>query len=178
MQQEDISTAVTVRSTGIRFGLIGALISIAYFVILNVAQINMSQGPWQYVGWVFTIILLVFAHKYYKENTDGFMSYGQGIGIAFWMGLISSVIASIFSYIYMKFIDQTFIENIKQQQIEAMEQKGMSEAQIEQAMSFSAAFMNPEVMLVMGLIFGVIGAVIIGLLVTIFTQKNNPQPGF
>lgn len=178
MQQEDTSAAVTVRSSGIRFGLIGALISIAYFVVMNVAQINMAQGPWQFVGAVFTIILLIFAHKYFKENTDGFMSYGQGIGIAFWMGLVSAGISSIFSYVYMKFIDETFIENVKQQQIEAMEQKGMSEAQIEQAMSFSAAFNTPEAVFIMGIIIGIIVTIIIGLLVTIFTQKNNPQPDF
>jgi hypothetical protein len=35
--------------------------------------------------------------------------------------------------------------------------------------------MTPEMMFVFGLIFGVIIIIIVGLLVTIFTKKSNPE---
>jgi hypothetical protein len=172
------TTAISTRSVGIRFGLISAVISVAYFVILNLVGIDMTQGVWNWFGYVLIIALLVLAHKYYKDNGDGYMSYGQGIGIALWLGIISALISSIFTYLYIKFIDTTFVETIKDRQMEAMQEKGMSDEQIDQAMQFSAMFMSPEAMFFFILFGGVVATIIIALIVTIFTQKKNPEPTF
>jgi hypothetical protein len=180
-EQQNTSAAAmetTTRSTGIRYGVIAAVIGIAYFLILNTMGMDLTQGFWSWFRYVITIGILVLAHKYYKDNRDGFMSYGQGIGISFWMGLISAVIGSIFTYIYVKFLDESFITMMKDKQIEAMEAKGMSEQQIDQAMQFASMFMTPEAILGFGLVFGLIGTVICGLIVTIFTQKKAPETAF
>jgi hypothetical protein len=169
---------VTVRSSGIRFGLIGALISIAYFLILNVSGIDMTRGFWNWLGYVITGVLIFFAHKYYKDNGDGFLAYGQGIGIAFWIGLVSGVISSIFTYLYIKFIDTGFLEMIKQRQIEGMQEQGLSEEQIDKALEISSLFMSAEAMFFFMLVGSIIATIIIALIVTIFTQKKNPQPAF
>lgn len=174
--QTEQMPAPTTRQTGMRYGLILGVISIAYFVILNVAGVDMTQGPGRWGGLVFTIIIFVLAHKYFKESGDGYMSYGQGIGIGFWTTLVSSVISSIFTFVYVSFIDSTFVENMKQQQIEQMQERGMSDAQIDQAMGFAEMFMSPTAMLIMGIVGGVIIGLIIALIVTIFTQKANPEP--
>lgn len=177
-QQENAGVAVTTRSVGIRYGLIAAVIGIAYFLILNTLGMDMTQGFWSWVRYLITIAILILAHKYYKENGDGFMNYGQGIGISFWMGIVSSVIGSIFTYVYVKFIDSGFIEMMKEKQLEGFQEQGMSDDQIDQAMKFSGMFMTPEMILVFGLVFGIIGTVIFGLLVTIFTQKKAPEQAF
>lgn len=104
------------------------------------------------------------------------MTYGQGLGIAFWVGLVSSLIASIFTYIYLKFIDLGYVEKIREKAIEDMQNKGTSDQQIEVAMKYVKMFTSPEAMLIIGIVFGIIILVIVGLLVSIFTQKQNPQP--
>ncbi len=169
---------VTTRSVGVRFGLIAALVGIAYFLVMNVAGIDMTQGFWNWVGYAITLTFVILSQKQFKEKGDGYMSYGQGIGIAFWMGLVSAVISSIFTYIYIKFIDTGFLQLVKDRQIEAMQQKGMSDEQIDQGMKMAAMFMTPEAMLIMMLIGGIIATIIIALIVTIFTQKKNPEPAF
>lgn len=176
--ETQVTSVVTTRSVGVRFGLIGSVISIAYFVILNIAGLDVTQGFWNWFGYCITIALLVFAHKYYKDNGDGFMSYGQGIGIALWIGLVSGVISSIFTYLYIKFIDTAFLDMVKDRQLEAMQQRGMSDEQIDQAMEFSAMFMSPEAMFIFMLFGSIVATIIIALIVTIFTQKKNPQPVF
>jgi hypothetical protein len=162
----------------VRFGLIGAVLSIAYFVILNIAGLDVTQGFWNWFGYAITIAILVFAHKYYKDNGDGFMTYGQGIGIALWIGLVSGVISSIFTYLYIKFIDTTFLDMVKDRQLEALQQQGMSDEQIDQAMEFSAMFTSAEAMFIFMLFGSIVATIIIALIVTIFTQKKNPQPVF
>ena len=178
MEQESTTyDDVTTRSTGIRYGLIGAVISIVFFLIISMADVN-PQGGAQYVGWIITTALLILAHKYYKDSRDGFMSYGEGITIAFWMGLVTGVISSIFTFIYIKFVDQGFIEALKETQAEAYAESGMSEEQIETAMSFGEKFFTPGWLFVMTLLGTIITNIIIALIVTIFTKKTNPEPTF
>jgi hypothetical protein len=173
----DATPSASPRSAGIRFGLIAAVIGLVYFIILNVAGL-VGEQVWSWVGYLITAVIIFFAHKYYKENGDGFMSYSQGVGISAWIGLISSVISSIFMYIYIKFIDTTFIDILKDKQLEEFQRKGMSDQQIDQAQKLAGMFMTPEVIFGFALIGGMVVAVIIGLIVTIFTQKKNPQPVF
>jgi hypothetical protein len=170
--------AVTTRSTGIRYGVIAAVIGIVYFLVLNTMGVDMSQGPASWFRYIITLGIIFMAHVYFKNNGSGFMSYGQGVNISMWIGLLSAVIGSVFSYIYIKFIDAGFIEMIKQNQIEQMEGKGMSEEQIDQAMKYASMFMTPEMIFVFGLVFGFLGTVVCGLIVSIFTQKKAPETAF
>lgn len=174
--QESTSPAVTTRSAGIRYGLIMGVFSVVYFLVLNTLGADITQGPASWGRYVYCAVFIFLAHKYFKDNGDGFMAYGQGIGISFWMGLLSVAVSSVFTYVYVKFIDQGFIQQIMDRTREGMEDKGtMSEEQIDQAMSMTAKFLTPEMMLVFGIVFGILGTIIIGLIVTIFTQKKNAE---
>jgi hypothetical protein len=174
--EETTTPSISTRSVGIRYGLIMGLISVAYFVILNTAGVDTTQGIGQWASIIFLIAIIVLAHKYFKDNGDGFMSFGQGIGISFWISLVSSAISSIFTFIYVKFIDTGFIANMMDKQRTALEERGgMSDEQIDAAMSMTSKFMTPGMMLVFGIIGGVIITVIVALIITIFTQKRNPE---
>ena len=56
-----------------------------------------------------------------------------------------------------------------------MENQGMSDAEIEQAMSFAEVFMSPMGMMIMGLIMGVFFAFLASLIVSIFTKNSAPE---
>jgi Protein of unknown function (DUF4199) len=173
--EETTTPSISTRSVGIRYGLILAVISILYFVIMTSVGLNTSDGPASWVVYLLDAALIFLAHKFFKENGDGFMSFGQGMTVTFWLGLIATVLYMIFFYIYVKFIDTGFMDMIKDRQLEQMQGRGMSEEQIDQAMEISGKFMTPEIFLGTGLFFGVIIVVIIGLIVTAFTQKKNPE---
>jgi hypothetical protein len=175
MEENATTLTVTTRSTGIRYGIIAGFVGIAYFLILTTAGVDLSQGFGRWGGLLITIVVVFLAHKYYKENGDGFMTYGQGIGIGFWIGLISAVISSIFNYIYAKFIDPTFVTMMREKAIEDMEAKGQSQEQIDAAMKIVDMFMTPEAMLFFGLFFGILFTIIIALVISIFTQKPRPE---
>lgn len=174
-QVEAPEEKVTTRAAGIRYGLISGLISIAYFVILTMADISMTEGIGRWASLLISVVIIYLAHKYYKENGDGFMTIGQGTGIGFWLALVSAAISSVFTYVYMKFIDNSMIQQILDKQREAMEERGMDDAQIDQAMSMTEKFMTPEIILGTGLFFGVVIIVIVALLISLITQKKNPE---
>lgn len=175
MEENTETQLFTTRSVGIRYGIIFGVISIFYFLIFALADIDMSKGVSRWGTTIIAIVIVFLAHKFFKENGDGFMSYGQGIGIGFWTGLTASVISSVFTYVYVKFIDDAFVGKIRDKAIEDMQAQGQSDEQIEMAMKFVNMFTSAEALLVFGLVIGVLTLVIVALIMTIFTQKPKPE---
>src|SRR3954469_21999660 len=115
MEETSTTATVSTRSVGIRYGLIMGVIGIALFVVFIAADVDI-QGPARWLNVLVLAVLIFLAHKYFKDNGDGFMTIGQGTGIGFWMCLISSSISSVFTYIYVKFIDTGFIQQMMDKQ--------------------------------------------------------------
>jgi len=176
MEETSTTATVSTRSVGIRYGLIMGVIGIALFVVFIAADVDI-QGPARWLNVLVLAVMIFLAHKYFKDNGDGFMTIGQGTGIGFWMCLVSSSISSVFTYVYVKFIDAGFIQQMMDKTREGMEEKGtMSEEQVDQAMSITSKFMTPEMMLIFGMVFGILFGVLIALVVGLFTQRKNPEP--
>jgi hypothetical protein len=167
---ETTANALTVRGVGVKFGLISAGISIFFFLVLVLTGMNAFDNKWNWLGLVISVIILVLAHKQFKDNGDGFMSYGQGVGIGFWIAVVSLIIAGGFTFIYVNFIESTAMDAFYDAQRTGMEEKGMGDDQINMAISWTQKLFWP-IYFVFGLFFGVLVAVI----VSIFTQKKNPQ---
>lgn len=172
-EYEELEKA-TVKSVSMKWGLYVGLIMIAYGIILQVAGLATNQAL-SLLNYVFLIGIMVMAHKEFKENGDGFMSYSQGLGIGTLTTLIGGAISIVFSYVYVKFIDDSFLEQVKLQQIEQMEENGMSQQQIDAAMEMSAAFMTPEVMFPIAMVSMVVIGFIISLIVSAVTKNVNPE---
>ena len=165
----------TVFQTGLKYGLILALITIGYSLILNLAGLGTNRWLIFALMVVFFCIITYMAHKAYKEGGDGFMSYGQGLGIGTVIALVSGLLSSIFSVIYIKFIDDSAMEEAMQEQIEKMEEQGMSDAQIDQAMEMAAIFQTPVMMVLFGLLWTVFIGFILSLIVSAITKNSNPE---
>jgi TRAP-type C4-dicarboxylate transport system permease small subunit len=167
------TSLVTPRSVGIKYGLLSALISIIFFLILVVLGQNAFANNWNWVSLMITIAIVFLAHKNFKDNGDGFMSYGQGVGIAFWIALVSVLINFLLTYSYVKFIDASAMELFYQAQSEELAERGMPRDRVEMAMSLTRILFWP-LFIFFGLVFGLF----VGLIVSIFTQKKNPETVF
>lgn len=163
----------TVRSVGIKFGLISAGFSIFFFLVLTLIGMNPFDRALSWVSLVVSVVIIVLAHKQFKDQGDGFMTFGQGVGIGFWMAVISLLIGGLFTFIYAGFIDPTVMDGVYEAQRADMEEQGMADEQIDVAITWTKKLFWPFYFGI-GLFFGVLLAVI----VSIFTQKKNPQPAF
>jgi hypothetical protein len=166
---------VTTRGVGMQYGVIVGIIMIIYGTLLQVTGLALEYQSLSYINYIFLGVVIYLAHKKFKEEGDGFMSYGQGLGIGFWISLIGGVISMVFSYIYMSFIDSTIMEQAMDKARYDMEEKGMSDAQIDQAMSITEKFMTPEMIFVMGIVGTLIFGFILSLIVSAITKKTDPQ---
>lgn len=165
----------TVFQTGLKYGLILALITIGYSLILQLVGLAANR-------WLAFVLMVIFfgivsymGHKAFKEGGDGFMSYGQGLGIGAVIALVSGLLSSIFSAVYIKFIDNSVMEEAMQEQVEKMEEQGMSDAQIDQAMEMAAMFQTPVMLVIFGLLWTLFIGFVISLIVAAITKNSNPE---
>lgn len=166
---------VTQRGVGIRYGAILGLISIAFFMFLVLINAN-TVDPWiRWAGFLMNMTLVILAQLYYRQNGDGYLSYGQGMGIAFWVALVSSVISSLFTVVYLTLIDPDFARYLQDLQMEAMEEQGLSEEQIESGMKIAASFSTPPMLFIFGVFGGVFATMLGALVTTFFVKKDNPN---
>jgi len=167
------NTSVTTRSVGIKYGLISALISVVFFLVLVLSGQNAFDNKWNWISLIVSVALVVLAHKNFKDSGNGFMSYGQGVGIGFWMALISLVIGFVITYSYVSFIDPAAMDLFYEKQTADMAEKGMPDDQIDMAIGWTKTLFWP-----LYIFFGLFFGVLVGVIVSIFTQKKNPEPAF
>lgn len=165
----------SVMSTGLKFGVILGVIS----VVISIVRFFTMENPMD-SGWLNTVITLIigaaavfFAHKAFKENGDGFMTYGQGLGIGVIAILISTVISGLFMFIYFNFIDPSVYESLWNKTREQMEEQGQSEEAIEMGITWGR-----NLFWIFFAVGGAFWGLIIGLVVSIFTQKPRPETAY
>ena len=170
--EENVET-VTTRSVGIKYGLYSAFAGIILFLVPAILGQNAFKGIWSWIGIGVSIVLYVLAHKYFKDEGDGFMSIGQGVGIGFWMSLISVLISGLFIFVYISFIDTAPFDLMLEDNLIKMEEAGSPDEAIEMAQEWTRKLFWP-----MYFVFGILGGVLFALIISIFTKKNSPETTF
>jgi hypothetical protein len=157
-----------------RYGLIQGVLSFVVFLVATLAAIKQSWGT-SVANAVLLIVLMVLAHREFKKTHGGMMTYPQGLGSGTLLSSIAAVVTCVLVYVYVKYINTGYIAAAMQVQQAALEQRGISGPQAQQAMSIMAAVMTPVGIVLTSLISGVIVGFILALLVSIFTQKGDPK---
>lgn len=165
---------VTVKGISLKYGVISALVGIIYFIVLDLSG-QAGNQKLGYIGLIFTAVIIYLAHKEFLKNGDGYMSYKQGLGIGTLLSLVGAGINSLFSFVYVQLINPAFLDVIREQQIMEFEKRGMSDAEIDQAMKIAEMFSGPTAMLLFGIFFGTLFGFILSLIISAITKKNNPE---
>jgi uncharacterized membrane protein (DUF485 family) len=157
-----------------KYGLIQGVLGFLLFVVM--AMIGTRQT------WVSTVlsiallvVLMVLAHREFKKTHDGTMTYGQGVGVGTLLSVVSAVLTCILLYVYVSFINPGYPAAALKIQQEALEQRGYTGPQLEQALSMTSAMLTPMGIVISGLISGIIVGVIVALIVSAFTRVSDPR---
>ena len=170
------TTQPKISSIALRYGLIAGLLVIIYALILQFTDLYMSKTL-SYVNYLFVLGAIIMAYRDFKSQNQGFMTYGQGLGLGTLTAGITGVLSGIFSYIYIKFIDDTMLGKIADMQREELDKNAsMTEEEIEKAIEMSASFTTPEMIMV----FSIIGFVFFGFLMSLVVAAamRNARPEF
>jgi len=164
----------TPASVGIRYGLItGVIIAILSFVQL--AFIEDPETPFRWLSALVGVAGIVLAHKNFKQLNQGFMSYGQGLSIGTILSAVAGAVSSLFSYLYINFIDPEYINRVMELTRSRMEDKGLDDAQIDQAIAMAQKFSSGPITIFFGLLISVLMGFVVSLIISAFTKHSRPE---
>ena len=157
-----------------KYGLIQGAIAFALFVVVAMTGIKQNWIS-SVVNIVVLIVLMVMAHREFKKTHEGIMTYGQGVGSGTLLCVISSVLVAVLLYVYVGFINTGYPAAALQVQRSALEARGMTGPQLDQALTMTSAMLTPTGIVITALISGVIVGFIVALIVSIFTRVSDPR---
>lgn len=155
------------------YGLILGIVVIVFSLLLFVLDVN-RQSSINYLSYVFVIAgVIIFQINYRNKHLGGFITYGQAFMVGFLTIVWYSVIIAIFTYIFFTYIDPGAVEEMRQISEQQMIERGMSDQEVDQAMTMVERFQSPMWMTIWALIGGVVIGVIISLITSIFVKKED-----
>lgn len=157
-----------------KYGLIEGVLG---FILFLIVALTGTRQNWLVTGIniAILVVLMVLAHREFKKTHEGMMTYGQGVGLGTLLAVIASVLSGILLYIYVGFINTGYPAAALKIQQAALEERGLSGAQLDQALSMTSVMLTPVGIVVSSLISGVIVGFIVALIVSMFTRASDPR---
>lgn len=162
----------------LKYGFISGLLSFLFSTLVNV--MGWAENFQESIGWIssvwsllLTVTLSFLCLREYREQNQGFINYGQGLGLSTLLGAITGLVAGGFNYIYIQFIDNTVIQRQLDLARERMEDQGLTASQIQSAEEVTRMFMNPGMQFVIVVIMSLIFNFFVGLIVSAVVKREK-----
>lgn len=160
----------------LKWGLITGITLIIYSTILY----TLSQTTNTWLSLIIYAILiggLILGMREYRLANEGYMTYGQGLGLGTQLAAIAGFLSSCFTVFYTQIIDTGFQERLTEQVREQMEEKGnLSDEQIDQAVEMMQKFQSPGLQFFFGLLGTILIGLIFSLVIAAFIRRNKTNP--
>jgi len=155
------------------YGLYVGLASIVYSVVLYFAGISLNSAA-SNLGLLILILGIGISVKNYRDlENGGFLEFGEGFKIGVLVSMFSGVFSSFYQLIFMKFIDPSILDKMKDMYYENAIEKGMSEAQLSQMDGMMGIIYNPFVLFLAGILSSLIFGALISLVAAAILKKKG-----
>ena len=164
----------TVTSVALKYGLVGGLFVVLYTTILMVMDMSTNK-LFGALTYLILLAILFVAMKQFKKENFGYMSFGQGLGIGTLVSAIIGIVSGVFVVIYTTFIDPDHFNKIFEEQRMELEDRGMSDAQIDTALSIGQSLQGPFMTIVMSIVGYAFIGFLVSLIISAIMKKNRPE---
>lgn len=176
--------SVPARPIGVRYGLIAALLLVVVGLVFQALDLVDYSGKSTAMSWVANFInwgilaaaMVMAVRKHRDEELGGYITFGRGFSVGFWIALVVAVVMVAWTYLYFTVIAPDTIDSILEMTKERMaEQQGMSDSDIDQALGMVSWMFSPLWMSVVGGGGMLVMGIIISLIVAAVMKKNPPE---
>lgn len=136
------------------------------------STIAILTGFLSFVVWIGGVVLAV---KAYREQLDGYLSFGEGFQVGFFTFLVISAISAVWSFLFYSFIATDFLEKTLEFMQYTLEDSGATDEAIDMMMGIYERVYNPLGLMLMSLLGGTIFGAIISLIIAAVMKKNRPE---
>ena len=127
----ETTTRSTSLSNGLTFGLIAGLIyCISLYIRYSITGTNVILfAILTFLFYLVVLGVLVFCGLTRRKQLGGYMNLKQAFQTIFIAILVAELIYVIFNFIYLKFIDPTYLDRLQDTMEKFFEESGMSDSQ-------------------------------------------------
>ena len=163
----------TLMNNSIKYGLFAGLAMVLTSLLLYTFDLNAAS--WAQYGSLLVLLagVIVGTLAFRDKCSSGYISYGRSLGSGVLISLVVGIIMAVYTYLFFAFFDPDQILKMAQAAEENMYKQGLSDDQIEQAMSVTKMFMTPLFVAISGLFSMLLWGTVFSLLASIFIKKNN-----
>ncbi len=155
----------------------GLYIGVALIVLsLIFYLLDLHTEKWtSYLSYVILLLGILLAQMHYRDkHLDGYITFGQSFSVGFLTGLFASIIAAIFSFFFISYLGEDYVETLLEKTMVELEANpDLTDEQIEQSMSMVQKFMTPGIMTIFGLLSSTFVSLILALIAGAFTKKQD-----
>ncbi len=137
--ENQINSKSIILNYGFYLGVIGILVNLTLF-----ATGSLLDFEWvgNLAGTIAMIAIVVLGIKKIKEVNNGLLSWGEGVKIGLGISMVNAVIAVVYTYIFMNYIDPTYLERAMELQNQKWINQGLTESDIEKAKEIAQKFQS------------------------------------
>lgn len=137
------------QQVGIKYGVICGLV----YIVLGLSSLLLGTATQTspFIGILIglaivvgTFFVIFYGIKDFRDNVNhGALTLGEGVKLGALIALIAALLTVIFNQVYHQFIDPEYFDRMMAASRDAMEDKGMSDDQIEQTLKWTGMMQNP-----------------------------------
>ena len=159
----------------LKWGLFLGVALIIYSLFLYLTD-NVGNSKLGWVSFALSIVGLVLAMRDYRTLNGGFMTYGEGLTIGTLTAGVSGLLSSLFSVFYTTVVDAGVMTRMVEKTREQLEDSGVSDEQIDQQIKFVEMFQSPGLLFLFGVIGAIISGLLLSLIIAAIVRRNKANP--
>jgi len=156
---------------GLYLGVTLIILSLVFYVL------DLQGQSWTaYVNYLFILGGVVLASVTYRDKyLNGFITYGQSFSTGFLAGLFAAIIGAIFTYFFMVYLGEEFVNTMMEQAEEKILESNpdIGDEELELALSWTKKMMNPTWISIIAMLSSTFFSLIFALIASIFIKKEN-----
>jgi lysylphosphatidylglycerol synthetase-like protein (DUF2156 family) len=157
------NTSGSVLSWAFPYGIIFGLILVFETVLLYL--VNLSYEKWvAVISYAILFGMSYFVISKRKEFQQNYITLGEGFKVGFIALFIATIISTIYIYIHMQYVDTHYLNAIIEKQMTELQDKGVSQAQIDVSMEWVYKIMTPTITTLIGFFSSGISSMVFALI--------------
>lgn len=122
---------------------------------------------------IFSIVMGITGKK--NAETESYFPFGKAFVTGIIVTAIASLIGSIYTFIFYKYIDPELMQLILEQSKQTIYDQNMSEIEENQSIRFIEFFVSPAIMAISSFIVYCIVGLIVSVIASLFVKTNPPE---
>jgi uncharacterized membrane protein len=158
----------------LKWGIIYGIISMLSTTILYNTELWKNWGFTAILGLLISFTILYFSLNEYKLLNNGFISYGEGLGLGTLTAATGGIIGVVYDFIYKKYIDPNIINLQLEMSMEQYESMGYSDELLEKSMETAERFTNSGLAFLISVFVVIFFGFVASLIMAAVLKKDKP----